>query len=111
MDRNVTLNGRPRHLFELWQEWTEGINGQKPAKNFTAVERNNKTGGLKQKFYRRLMVWKTQARLIDGGMSVAEANHRIHTITGATTVTGVTNKLIEFKRIYPGGIHPELRNG
>jgi hypothetical protein len=112
IDRNATLNPRPRDLFELWQEWTEGIGDRKPAKHFTTAERNRKALGLKQKFYRRLLVWKTQARLIDGGMSVAEANHRIHTITGATTVTGVINKLIEFKRIYqPTGIHPELRNG
>jgi hypothetical protein len=66
---------------------------------------------LKQKFYRRLLVWKTQARLCDGGRDITYANNLIHTITGTTTVTGVINKLIEFKRMYPGGIHPELQNG
>jgi hypothetical protein len=111
IDRNATLSDRPKDLYELWQEWIDGIGDRKAAKNFTSKERNNTTGGLKQKFYRRLLVWKTQARLIDGGMSVAAANDRIHTITGAATVTGVINKLIEFKRIYPGGIHPQLRNG
>jgi hypothetical protein len=88
----------------------EGIGDRKPAKNFTSAERNNKTGGLKQKFYRRLLVWKTQARLCDGGRDILATNNLIHTITGTTTVTGVINKLIEFKRIYPGGIHPQLRN-
>jgi hypothetical protein len=112
IDRNATLHPRPKDLFKLWQEWTEGIGGRKPAKNFTAVERNNKNGGIKQKFYRRLLIWKTQARLCDGGMDIASANERIHTITGSDTVTGVINKLVQFKRIYqPTGIHPELRNG
>ena len=65
------------------------------------------------KFYRRLLVWKTQARLVDGGMSLLAANQRIHTITGGKTVTAVIDKLIAFKRAYAadGGVHPELRNG
>jgi hypothetical protein len=97
----------------LWQEWIEGIGGRKPVKNFTLAEHNNKNGGIKQKFYRRLMIWKTQAHLCDGGMDIAAANNKILQITGAKTITGVTNKLIQFKRIYrdDGGIHSELRNG
>jgi hypothetical protein len=54
--RVATLSDRPKDLFELWREWIDGIGDQKAAKNFTSKERNNTTGGLKQKFYRRLLV-------------------------------------------------------
>jgi hypothetical protein len=112
-DRRATLHPRPRDLFQLWEEWTTGIDGRKAAKDFTSSERNSRVGGIKQKFYRRLLVWKTQARLVDGGMSLIAANNRITTITGSTTLTGVINRLIAFKRTYrdTGGIHPQLRNG
>jgi len=112
-DRRATLHPRPRDLLQLWEEWTTGIDGRKAAKDFTSRERSNRVGGLKQKYYRRLLVWKTQARLIDGGMSLIAANNRITTITGATTITGVINRLIAFKKTYQaeGGVHPQLKNG
>jgi hypothetical protein len=51
--------------------------------------------------------------LCDGGMDIIGANTRIHEITGASTITGVINKLVEFRRIYKdsGGIHLKLKNG
>jgi hypothetical protein len=112
-DRRATLHPRPRDMVQLWTEWTFGIDGRKAAKDFTKRERNNKVSGTKQKFYRRLIVWQTQARLVDGGMSIVAANNRIMTITGASTLTGVISKLIQFKKVYrdTGGIHPQLRNG
>ena len=69
--------------------------------------------GIKQKFYRRLLIWQTQARLIDGGMSLIAANERILTVTGERTITKMINRLIAFKKVYKedGGIHPQLRNG
>jgi hypothetical protein len=43
-------------------------------------------------------------------MDILAANNRIQLITGTSTITGVINKLVEFKRIYKdsGGIHPQL---
>jgi hypothetical protein len=113
IDRRATLTSRPRDLMQLWEEWTVGIGDRKAARDFTISERNNKVGGTKHRYYRRLLVWKTQARLIDGGMSLLAANNRITTITGASTVTGVITKLIAFKKTYAadGGIHPQLKNG
>jgi hypothetical protein len=111
--RDATLHPRPRDLMQLWQEWTEGIGDRKAAKDFTTAERNNKQGGIKQKFYRRLLIWKTQARLVDGGMNIVAANKKIHDITGATTISGVIERLIDFRKVFArnGGIHPQLRNG
>jgi hypothetical protein len=36
---NASLSPTPCLLFNLWAEWTVGIGGQKPAKDFTAAER------------------------------------------------------------------------
>jgi hypothetical protein len=110
IERNATLHPRPWDLYELWKEWTQGLEGRKAAKDFTIAERNNRNDGLKQKFYRRLFVWKTQARLIDGGMSLIAANTRIVEVTGASTITAIINKLIAFKALYRdrGGRHPRL---
>ena len=82
-------------------------------KDFTAAERNQKLNGSNQKYYSRLLIWKTQARLIDGGMSLIAANNRISTITGETSVTKIINKLIQFKRVDKdrGGVHLQLHNG
>jgi hypothetical protein len=73
-DRRANLHPRPKDLIQLWAEWTTGIDGRKPAKEFTTAERNNRVGGIKQKFYRRLLIWQTQARLVDGGMSLIESS-------------------------------------
>lgn len=61
-NRRATLHPRPRDLFQLWTEWTTGIDGRKAAKDFTNAEQNNRVNGVKQTFYRRLLIWKTQAR-------------------------------------------------
>jgi hypothetical protein len=112
-DPRARLINRPRDLYVLWREWIEGVNGNKPAKDFTTAERNNSRDGMKQKFYRRLHVWKIQCRLIDGGMSIIAANNRICSITGERSVTKIIDKLISFRNVYKehGGIHPQLMNG
>ena len=61
IDRRATLSPCPKDLYQLWQEWTVGIDGRKAAKDFTQAERNQKLHGIKQKFYRRLLIWQTQA--------------------------------------------------
>jgi hypothetical protein len=50
-DHRARLINRPRDLYVLWREWIEGVNGNKPAKDFTTAERNNSRDGMKQKFY------------------------------------------------------------
>jgi hypothetical protein len=109
------LINRPRDLYVIWREqWIEGVNGNKPAKDFTTAENNNIRDGMKQKFYRRLHVWKIQCRLIHGSMSVIAANNRICSIsTGERSVTKIIDKLISFRNVYKehGGVYPQLMNG
>ena len=61
----ATLSNNPRSLHLLWQEYKFGINGRKPAEQFTLEERN--MPATKQKYYRRNLVWQTMARLVRGG--------------------------------------------
>jgi hypothetical protein len=111
MDPKATLCDRPRDLQQLWNEWMAGIGGRKPAKSFTLKERSNPEHGIKQKYWRRLQVWKIQARLIDAGHSIYSANALILQTTGAKSVTQVINRILQFKKVYEseGGVHPALR--
>ena len=110
IDPKACLLPRPKDLTELWMEYSHGIAGRKAARLFTLSERNDRKN--KQKFYNRMNVWKTQARLIDGGMNVYAANQRIVEITGSKSITGIIRKLVEFKKTYKdnGGVHPQLKN-
>ena len=67
----ATLSNCPKSLFELWQEYKFGLQGQKSAKRFTSQER----GRVKYKYHRRKVVWDTILRLLGRG-------HSIHTGVG-----------------------------
>jgi hypothetical protein len=98
----------------MWLEYTIVIGERKAAQDFTMAERNNRIlGGIKQKYWRWSHVWHTQAKLVNGGMSIVAANALISRITSAQTVTQAIDKIIGFKRLYKesGGIHPELQYG
>ena len=77
----ATLSNNSRSLVLLWQEYKFGINGRKPAEQFTLAERNRKPN--KQKYYRRNMVWRTIARLVQAGLTAEVAVERIHRVYGA----------------------------
>ncbi len=53
----AVLVQNPKTLMELWREYKFGIEGRKPAEQFTTAERNNRVGGINQKYYRRNVVW------------------------------------------------------
>ena len=69
----VSLSPNPRTIFELWDEWTVGIGGRKPAKDFTAAER----GKVKFKYCRRKVVWDCITRLTRSGMTAHTAMDKI----------------------------------
>ena len=48
------LSKMPRTLFDLWKEYTTGLNGHKAAKDFTRQERGGKTRYV---FYKRNVFW------------------------------------------------------
>jgi hypothetical protein len=105
-EERATLSTTPRTLSDMWIEYKHVFGGRKPAEQFTSRERNNPANGLKQKYYRRNVVWQTIARIVRGGATSAEAIHRIKESYGhKQSVTQIINKMI---RDRPAG-HPNLQ--
>ena len=81
------LLGRcPRTLFALWDEYVNGIGGNKPAREFTREERGLRRN--KFKYCNRRIIWKCMERLIvRGNNTVATAVQKISQVYGTTCVT------------------------
>jgi hypothetical protein len=106
----ATLKDRPRTLYKLWVEYTQGHDGAKPAREFTMRECNNRRNGIKQKYYQWKIVWDMIAQLVCEGMTAHGACHRIRQCYGFNySVTQIINKLQYDKTHQPGGRHPNLR--
>ena len=71
---SAVLSAHPRTLHELWDEYTIGIGGSKPAKEYTAVER----GRVKYKYYRRKIVWDLLSKIIATGLASHVVIDRIY---------------------------------
>lgn len=68
-----TAGTRSTVAHELWDEYTSGIDGRKPAHEFTAVEREK----VKYKFYKREKVWNLVSSLTRSGLTYTVAIERI----------------------------------
>ena len=107
----ATLSNNPKSLPELWNEFKFGIDGKKPAQQFTTQERNVRAGGVKQKYYRRNHVWQAIDRLVRSGDSIQMAFLKIHQVYGhSSSVSTIVKGIIKDKQQYrvSGGIHPNL---
>ena len=74
----IALSSTPRTLYDLWDEWTIGIGGRKPARYFTAQER----GRVKHKFSKRKNIWDLISRLVQTGLSAHVAVDKIYVAYG-----------------------------
>ena len=84
----VTLRNQPRTLYDLWQEYSQGFNGQNPAKYFTPYER----GQVKYKNTRRKVVLDQIVKLVNSGVSALVAIDMIYSFYGrGRTVTQIIN--------------------
>jgi hypothetical protein len=109
---SATLSQNPRTLMDLWTEYKFGIGGRKAAQNFTSQERNKRANGLKQKYYRRNIVWQTMDRLVRSGKTPQEASIMIRQVYGVRcSVTQIINKMIHDRKPHVHGErgHPNLR--
>jgi hypothetical protein len=107
----AVLSSNPKSLHGLWVEYRAGLNGRKPAMNFTKSERN-KDRKTSQKYSRRNHIWKCIQRLCNNGMSSDVAIDRIRQTYGYnTSPSKIIDCMIEDKKRYntEGGIHPNLR--
>ena len=81
-----TLSSNPHTLQRLYHKFKFGINGRKPADQFTTVEKNaNKH--IKHKYWRRDVLCQTIARLFQGGRIVQVAIHQIQNAYGEKLVS------------------------
>ena len=102
--RRAVLGRCPRTIAVLWDEWQNGLSGNKPASLFTRSERG---GRNKHKYCRRKVVWTTIQRLMDDrGFSLQSAIARITRAYGDISVTETINLM---KRDERNGGHPLLR--
>jgi Transcriptional activator of glycolytic enzymes len=91
----ATLSPTPRTLAELWEEYQFRVGGRKPAKDWSGTERGNRMHGIKQKYYRRKMVWLTIEKLMATGMSRDAAINKIRQAYGwRCRVTQIINFII-----------------
>jgi len=96
--------GNPRTLHDLWTEWTHGIGGLKPAKDFTREERGRDR--TKCKYCRRKVFWMMVQKHVLAGISANMAIQRIYQCYGeSNSVTTILRAMIKDK---PDG-HPSLR--
>ena len=90
---DAKLMAQPRSLGELWHEFQFGYGRNKPAKDFTREERNNKTENIKQKYYRRKKIWRLQCYLMNfaPNMKIEEVNRQITRVYR----TGIPTRLVD----------------
>lgn len=98
----ATLSRCPRDLYTLWIEYEYGLDGRKPARQFTARER----GQVKFKYSRRKLAWDAIDRMIRSGSTAQVACDRIYSVYGREK--SVTQLIECLRRDHPAG-HPNLR--
>ncbi|KAK1737232.1 hypothetical protein QTG54_012099 [Skeletonema marinoi] len=105
------LSHNPTSLHDLWREYRFGLNGRKPAIQFTRKERNV-SRAVAAKYYRRNYVWQTIQRLVNAGHTAEVAIEKIRRQYGySTSPTKIMILIQKDKAIFKDddGIPPNLR--
>lgn len=88
---HATLSPTPRNLYVLWQEYYVGVDGRKPAKDFSSRERG---GTHKVTYCRRKKFWQLVVQLIHSGSSADDACKKIYNAYGHdATVTSILTRI------------------
>ena len=93
----------PKSLHDLWHEFQFGLNGSKPAREFTLQER----GKNKSLYCRRKVFWDTISSLVRAGFTSEVAIDKVYQVYGRGT--SVTTILIMMVRDRKTGGNPNLR--
>ena len=96
--------GKPKTLLSLWHEYLYGLDGNKPAKDFTPVER----GRVKTKYSKRKSFWMVMRRLIAAGYTDLTAIQLIQQAYGRDRP--VTQIIVALQRAKTIGYHPQIAN-
>jgi len=100
---NPGLSKTPRHLHDLWREWTDGLFNNKPASQLARHERGGK---MRHTYHKRKHVWDVIKRFTDKGISHITAIDTIEQAYGpGKSVSYYINCI---KRDKKNGGHPSL---
>ena len=102
-EHHARLSRCPKTLHLLWDEWINGINGNKSARTFTARER----GRVKHVFSKRKIFWDKVSELVRSGDVASSAIDKIYDVYGGGESVTTILKLMQ-KDKQTGG-HPQLR--
>jgi Transcriptional activator of glycolytic enzymes len=87
-DPKATLSANPRTLYQVWDEWTTGLNGNKPAR-----------GKDKHKFHWRKVLWDAIGKLVHAGLDSHAAVDRVYAVYGPNQpVSYIIDRIKEDKR-------------
>ena len=79
----------------LWREYKIGVEGNKPASEFTMDERNA-NGSIKQQYHNRSKVRRVIKKLIDKGYSAEVAVHKIYQAYGYNnSITHIIKRIVK----------------
>ena len=92
----VKLMKNPNDLFTVWKEWEFGMNGMKPAKDFTRAER----GKVRFTYARRLVFWERCSEMIRMGYTEERAIDKIYTAYAncGSSVTKIINTMMQDRK-------------
>ena len=99
-----SLSKRPKSLMALWTEYTWGIGGRFPAKDFTTKQK----GKVSKQYYQRNLVWLTISRLTNKGYTASNACAKIKEVYGENLSLTKIIKLMQADNKATGG-HPQLK--
>jgi Transcriptional activator of glycolytic enzymes len=107
--RRAVLCYNPKTLYVLWQEYMYGMDGNKPVKDWTRMER----GAGRPRYTHRKIVWDQIVRLMQSKKhsypTAEQAIEKIYHVYGKHTNVSTIIKLIRRDHnLY--GDHPELRD-
>lgn len=77
MSPHAKLMDNIRSLSDMWEEFCHGHGDNKPAREFTGDEINGQGIAFKNKYSRRMKIWRVQCYLINQGFDIATANGMI----------------------------------
>jgi Transcriptional activator of glycolytic enzymes len=97
------LSKCPRSLHDLWREWTDGLDGNKPASQLKVSERGGK---MRYVYHNRKFAWDVIKRFTDKNVSHLTAIDNIETAYGRNK--SVSHYISCIKRDRRTGGHPNL---
>lgn len=97
------LSKCPRTLHDLWREWTDGLEGNKPA---SQIKRHERGGKMRYVYFNRKIVWDVIKKMTDKNVSHLTAIDNIETAYGRNK--SLSHYIACLKRDKKTGGHPNL---